>query len=328
MVNNILIREYRNEDKNQVLDLLNRNFEKQQHLSIIRDNEWWEWKYEKNIFGKPIIYVAESSKNIIAVRPLWPWRLNIRGKELSCFQPLDSVVDEGFRGKGLFSEITRKVINENIADIDIIFNFPNKQSIDAYLKLGWSLVGKLQWYIKINRPFGTFNLHKHYSGFKSLKLEADDSITFDKVGNLEECISFDGKLKTKRNNAFLAWRYLDHPKINYGMSVIKKKRRHLVYVYEINENDHGRELIIVDYFGDLLLFNKMLQELNCISNKYQTAYTLILKKYNTPTNILIRNCYLKQSNKNFVVLPLNIALNNIATKYDNWDIFLGMHDSI
>ena len=328
MENNISIREYRDEDKNQILDLLNRNFEKQQHLNIIRDNEWWEWKYEKNIFGKPIIYVAESSKKIIAVRPLWPWRLNIRGNELDCFQPLDSVVDVEFRGKGLFSKMTRKAINENIDDIDIVFNFPNRQSIGANLNLGWSLVGKLQWYIKINKPIGTLSLYRHYGSFKSVKLDTEDLITFDKVNNLAEYINFDGKLKTKRDNAFLSWRYLEHPKINYGMGIIKNRCSNLVYVYEVNENDHGRELIIVDYFGNLRLFNEMLQEINSLSNKYKTAFTLILKKYNTPLNILIRNCYFKMSNKNFVVLPLNIALNNIGTKYDNWDIFLGMHDSV
>ncbi|QZY55545.1 GNAT family N-acetyltransferase [Crassaminicella profunda] len=328
MKNQIIIRQYKDEDKYQILDLLNRTFEKQQHLNIDRDIEWWEWKYEKNIFGKPIIYVAEQDNKIIGVRPFWPWKLSIRGEEFNCFQPLDSAVDKEFRGKGLFSKLTKTAIKENKGNIDLIFNFPNEQSIGSYLRLGWTFIGNLQWYVKANKIFKCYELIKNYSGFESYHLDKDDLISEEKIKQVKNNFNFNGKLKTLKTEEFLSWRFLEHPKINYGMNIIEKNRKKLIYIYEINQNDYGRELIVLDYFGEMVLFEDMLREVDHLSKKYHVAYTLILKKFNTPMKKLIKNFYIKKKKKNFVVLPLNLGLENIVTQYNNWDLFLGMHDSV
>jgi GNAT superfamily N-acetyltransferase len=330
MLSKITMRQYKTSDKYQIIELLNINFKNQQHLNINRDIEWWEWKYEKNIFGKPIIYVAEFNKKIIGVRPFWPWKLKIRGSVYNCFQPIDSVVDKEFRGKGLFTELTKKAILENKGRIDLIFNFPNEQSIGAYLNLGWTLIGKLQWYLKVNSMLivKACRLLKNYSGFKSIELERDDLITYEKISDLKNYSNFDQKIKTTRNKYFLSWRYLKHPKINYGSSVIEKRGKWLIYIYEINENNYGRELIIIDYFGDLELFENMLKQLCIIGRKYNVSCTLMLKKYNTPSKILLKNFYIKKKKKYLVVLPLKLELENISEQYNNWDLFLGMHDSV
>ena len=297
MIDNIIIREYKESDKNQVLELLNRNFEKQQHLKVNRNENWWKWKYEDNIFGKPIIYVATHNEKIIGVRPFWPWKLNIRMKEFNCFQPIDSVVDNEYRGLGIFTRMTKKAILENEDKIDLIFNFPNNQSLRGYLNIGWSYIGKLEWYVKINRPIETLSLLKNYTNFNSLKLNEINSITASKISNIKYKGNINGKLKTSRSKSFLTWRYLNHPVLNYGMGTVISGNKALNYIYEINESEHGRELIVVDYFGELAIFDKMLKDINDISKNYKAAYIIILKKYDTPSKVLIRNLYFKLKRK-------------------------------
>src|SRR5690625_4830387 len=129
----IIIRKYKKNDEYQILKLLNRNLNKQQHLNIERNIDWWKWKYEKNPFGDPIIYLGEYNKKVIAVRSFWPWTLNVRGKELISYQPLDSVVDKDFRRRGLFTKLTREFLQEHGDYIDLVYNFPNNQSLRGNL---------------------------------------------------------------------------------------------------------------------------------------------------------------------------------------------------
>ena len=330
MAKQLIIRKYKDDDKFQVLELLNRNFEKQQHIQIQRNEDWWNWKYENNIFGKPIIYVAEDRGKIVGVRPFWPWKLNIRGKEIDCYQPLDSAVDKEYRGKGIFTELTKKALIENRDKIDLIFNFPNSQSLGVYLKLGWTYVGKLEWYVKINKVYDTYKLIKNKNNLKSYKLNSKDLINKDKISyiNIKDSFNFDGRLKTLKTKNFLIWRYLEHPQINYGMNIIEKQGKKLAYIFEVNQNEYGKELIVLDYFGEMKYFEDMLSELDQLCKIYDIAFISIINKSYTSKKILIKNLYFKQKRKNFVVLPLTLELENLSSKYKNWDMFLGLHDSV
>ena len=328
MKNNLIIREYQEKDEYQILDLLNRNFKNQQHLNLIRDSKWWEWKYKNNIFGNPIINVVEHDNKIIACRPFWPWKLNVRGTEIMAYQPVDAVVDKEYRGQGLFTKLTNKTLSENKENIDLVFNFSNDQSIRANLRIGWFSVGKLQWFVKVNKIVSSFNQIRNNTGFTSLQLQDEDSINQLKINQVNGKFDFSEKIKTIRTKDFLKWRYMQHPQINYGMRIIRKNKKQLVLIFEINENRFGRELIVVDYFGNMQLFKSMLKELDAISGKYNAAFISLINKYNTPKSILYKRLYIKQKRKNFLVLPLNLQLENICKQYDNWDIFLGLHDSV
>ncbi|TFJ93051.1 GNAT family N-acetyltransferase [Lentibacillus salicampi] len=328
MEKDLIIREYKEEDKHQILDLLNRNFKGQQHLNIQRDLTWWNWKYKNNIFGNPVINVAEYRNRIIACRPFWPWKLINRDKELKCYQPVDAVVDKEFRGKGIFSKLTSKTLFDNEKNTDLIFNFSNDQSIRANVRLGWTFIGKLQWYVKVNKPVIALKMIRNNISFVSLKLEDEDRVNHTKINQVKSVAGLSGRFETTKEEDFLSWRYMEHPQIYYGMDLIETRDKQLVYIYEINENNFGRELILVDYFGDMNLFKNMLNELDKLSTKYNVAFISLVYKYNAPKNRLYKKLYIKQKRKNLLVLPLNKELEQSSLKYDNWDIFLGMHDSV
>ncbi|MGD6856667.1 GNAT family N-acetyltransferase [Bacillus infantis] len=328
MINEINIRTYENKDKDQVLDLLNRNFQIQEHMKLNRDSEWWEWKYERNIFGKPIIYVAERNDKIIGVRPFWPWQLSNGGQVLTCYQPIDSVVDKEYRGIGLFTMLTKNALVENKEKMDLVFNFPNEQSIRGNLKLGWTFVNKLNWYVKVNKFYTFYKLIKNYNGFESCSLQAEDLISEDKIKKIDYSIDAGNIFRTIKSEEFLKWRFLEHPKIKYGLNIINRNGKEFIYIFALNKNSYGRELIILDYFGDLGIFEHFLKEVDHISKKYLATYTLIIKKYNLSNNLFFKHFYIPQKKKNFVVLPINQEYDYLSKQYDNWEICLGMHDSV
>lgn len=97
--------------------------------------EYFEQKYIRNIYGPSVLEVVYIDGVRSAARALW--RNDIEGRE--AYQPGDTCVMENCRGKGVFSEMTKRAITLLPPDA-IIYNFPNQYSYPGYMKLGWSLL--------------------------------------------------------------------------------------------------------------------------------------------------------------------------------------------
>lgn len=92
-------------------------------------------KFLKNIYGDSLLVVVYIDGKPCAARALW--RNDIDGNE--AYQPGDTCVLDLCRGKGIFSEMTRRAIAKLPKDA-IIYNFPNQNSFHGYIKMGWSLL--------------------------------------------------------------------------------------------------------------------------------------------------------------------------------------------
>ena len=92
-------------------------------------------KYLDNIYGDSVIVVVYDKKNPVAARALWRNDLEKR----KAYQPCDTCVIQKYRGKKIFTHMTKKS-TEKIDKDAIIYNFPNDKSIEGYLKMGWSII--------------------------------------------------------------------------------------------------------------------------------------------------------------------------------------------
>lgn len=99
--------------------------------------ELFKQKYINNIYGKSVVEVVYLNGEPVAARGLW--RNDIYEKP--SYQPGDTCVTEVCRGKGIFTEMTKRSVAMLSAD-DIIYNFPNQNSYPGYMKMGWRLVGE------------------------------------------------------------------------------------------------------------------------------------------------------------------------------------------
>lgn len=148
-----IIRPASEKDKENILELLNNTFSEKQRTSRLRSEDYWNWKFNDSPFGKAILTVVEISNRIIAVNNLWPWEFNIRGSVIKALQPCDSVVHTDYRGKGLFKMMRFHGLEiARTQDIKFLFNYPNENSLSAYLSLGWHYMGRISWWVKVLKP--------------------------------------------------------------------------------------------------------------------------------------------------------------------------------
>ena len=114
-------------------------------------------KYLDNIYGQSIIIVVYSNDKPIGARAFW--RNDINGSE--AYQPGDVCVLKDYRGKGVFTEMTKQAFAMLEKDA-IIYTYPNENSFPAHIKMGNKLVAK--YYPRL------FS-HKKYQKEHTLKLD-------------------------------------------------------------------------------------------------------------------------------------------------------------
>ena len=326
---NISIRQYIEDDKEQILDLLNYIFSKQEYFANSRTLEWWNWKYERNVFGKSIIMIAEDNDRVVGARIFWAWEFVCRGQILKAYQPVDTVVHADYQGQGLFTKLTVKALKQATEiGADLLFNFPNQNSLPGNLKLGWNYVAKLPWLVKPLRPFHLLKTLKNKEKATPVELDEKYRITPEMCDGLLGRESFDGLLRTKQSKEFLWWRYGENLFFKYGALQVTEGRKKLSAIFEVNQKGTRREMIIVDILGNGTLIKKLFKELIIVAKSMNVDFVTTIMTNGYEMEKLRSLGFMKVRKKNLVALPLNLSLENKAINIDNWRIVGGMHDSI
>jgi GNAT superfamily N-acetyltransferase len=172
------------------------------------------WKHEKNPFGRSKILVAVEDEKIVGLRTFmhWSW---VSGKEkISAVRAVDTATDPAFQGKGIFKKLTLQVVEECKAEaVDMVFNSPNPVSMQGYLKMGWSKVGRLPLYIGIGSllpaVFSTERISRFYT-------EYSIQTALEKLGSNWSLPVARHFLHTPLHYMYLGWRYRDCPVANYA----------------------------------------------------------------------------------------------------------------
>lgn len=102
------------------------------------------WKHRENPFGPTPGWVAHDGARLVGVRLFLRWRFLVDGRACSAVRAVDTATHPESRGKGVFTELTLHALDELQAEgVSFVFNTPNDQSRPGYLKMGWSVVGRL-----------------------------------------------------------------------------------------------------------------------------------------------------------------------------------------
>ncbi len=324
------IRPARATDKDNILKLLNSVFENQQRSSTIRDDKYWNWKFMSSPFGESLLTVAEDNHEIVGVDNLWPWEFHYKSTLLKAYQPCDSVVHPLFRGRGLFKAMRLYGLEAARGNNpSFMFNFPNNQSINANLSLGWFKLGRIPWIVKPIRPFRIIR------GMLDSKQTSPSSIgggyhmDIERLEVLGQEIPYHGnKIIPHRIKGYFSWRYQNHPSRQYGMISAHIGRKELAAIFTVNQSGSYREMFIVDLVGVPEIIDDLILEVIIEARKLDISIISLMQNNSFGTDRLWRLGFLQARIKNMVVLPL-ITLKDISLKrYEDWSLFACLHDSL
>lgn len=209
-----------------------------------RTPELFEWKHERNPFGKSIVLVAQAGARIAGVRAMMRWDLATSdGATVRCVRPVDTATHPDFTRRGIFRRLTLEALDLARAnEIDLVFNTPNEKSGAGYEKMGWRQVGRIG---VLARP----------------RLRRAVPTSTDRVPTLDELMPAGqpyhptvvesrppSGLRTTRDENYLRWRFAEHPTARYGLIGSRYGRGGVI----VRPSTRGgrAELVVSDILGD------------------------------------------------------------------------------
>jgi GNAT superfamily N-acetyltransferase len=127
-------------DEEQILTLFHQNFPK-----IPRQKADWQWEYEHNPFGAPIIALAKEGAKVVAQEAFYCVPMKAGEQRVAGAQSIDTMTDAAYRGQGIFKRLalmTLEIGKER--QLSLFYGFPNKNSYNGYVnRFGWTDVGRI-----------------------------------------------------------------------------------------------------------------------------------------------------------------------------------------
>ena len=192
------------------------------------------WKHYNNPFGKSQGLIAEEGGKIVGLRLFMQWQFRRGQKTLSAIRPVDTVTHPAYRGKGIFKKLTLEALDRYGDQYELIFNTPNTNSREGYLKMGWKDFSKnLHFSLAFVIP-----LLQMKGNIKNLCIEGIGNCPVENRNNL---------WRTARGKEYFQWRYSEDKYLacqytlgieNVFIIYRKEKRRHIstVIIFEIIGN--------------------------------------------------------------------------------------------
>lgn len=215
----LAVRQYREEDEASVLDLLRASLGEGPAGARVPD--FFRWKHLANPFGRSLMLLGEADGRIVGLRAFLRWRFVAGNRTVEAVRAVDTATHPSFQGRGVFSRLTRDAIEVLREEADLVFNTPNEKSLPGYLKLGWSVVGRVPVSFRVRRP-GTFLWNLRDSAPHRPRPTVDASPVAEALADddgvaelLQRIERPDDRLSTPRTIEYLRWRYGSAPLLDY-----------------------------------------------------------------------------------------------------------------
>ncbi len=214
-------RAYRDDDEAQVLRLLDAALGGGPAGS--RPAEFFRWKHLQNPFGRSYMLVAEAEGRIVGLRAFMRWTFVVGDGGWRAVRAVDTATHPDFQGRGIFSLLTRRALEDLRDEADLVFNTPNEKSLPGYLKMGWQVVGRIPIFVCVRRPV-RFARHawgsRHADATGTVPqgidaMAAGDALNEAGVDVLVRDREEVAGISTERSMGYLRWRYGDAPLLDY-----------------------------------------------------------------------------------------------------------------
>ena len=174
---------------------------------------FWRWRFEENPAGSGEIILAWDGHTLAGHYAAVPVELSVRGQSLRALLSMTTMTHPGYTGRGIFTTLASNLYEQAVDDYELVFGFPNGNSRNAFAKkLGWTDLGLME---ALHGPV-VINGDSRFesTAVEGLSGEAASYVERDPIPS---------SVYTKRTEAYLRWRYFDHPEETYR--VIEVHRR-------------------------------------------------------------------------------------------------------
>lgn len=321
----------RDDDRTQIIELLNEVFSGQQRSDRVRDDASWKWKNKENVFDTTRIVVADHEGDIIGTGTLWPFNFKLNGKVYPAYQTCGLAVSEHFRRRGVFRNINRvRIETAKAAGASFLFSFPNSKSLPGYKKMGWSTLGKLKWYVKPIRPFQILN-DLIFQNEPSIPVRPEKPLMLQEGQIRYRRISGnDDILRLNKNERYFNWRYANHPYFSYGF-IKYEEDEDFTYgaVFSILQKGRFREMVIIDIISrNFEMTQCIIKKAEEVARRYRVMYLAMVAPEGSSTLTMTMPGYLPYKMKNLAVYTLEPSIRKTVENINRWSLFAGLHDSI
>jgi hypothetical protein len=156
----------------------------------------------------------------------WAWQRD--GKRIESVRAVDTATHPDWQGRGIFTRLTLALVEKMAAEgVAFVFNTPNELSRPGYLKMQWSVVGRVSLLVHPRRPLRTLRILVTRGNMD--RPESDQgphasAETWEVAGLLAQpgldplladAREPESLLATPVSRQYLKWRYVDIPGFEY-----------------------------------------------------------------------------------------------------------------
>ena len=107
--------------------------------------DYFRWKHRENAFGESPGWVATDAEKVVGFRALMRWEFVSPDETVvRAVRAVDTATDPAYQGRGIFRRLTLQAVADlTVAGVRFVFNTPNDQSRPGYLKMGWTVAGRV-----------------------------------------------------------------------------------------------------------------------------------------------------------------------------------------
>lgn len=165
----------------------------------------FQWKYHPPA-GNAKIAAALDGGQMLAANGMMPFSVRVGNDVVRGWQSCDTATLPRARRSGFFFSCL-KTLESALAEDEVFFGFPNKNSVRGFQKLGWTQMGVVTAWID---PLVSLNAKTSYHVFEIERFgERHDSFIARSATR--------GKVRIERSAEYLNWRYTKCPQNNYTL---------------------------------------------------------------------------------------------------------------
>ena len=238
---------------------------------------FWRWKHINNPFGVSPVLLAFDGDKLIGLRAFMRWQWQHQGKVIPAFRAVDTGTHPYYRGKGIFSRLTKQLIAElkESEPSCFIYNTPNEASKPGYLKMGWQVLGK---------PHVIGSATPHFSRHAKLRFWDYNhdlrKLDFNSLPQKYKVNVDPDLIHVNHSLDYYKWRYQSIPELPYGSFRYQSKAGEILLFFHLKPRKYFYELRICDalWLQGQPDREQLMQACNQLAERLGTPFISIVSK--------------------------------------------------